>query len=110
MVNLNTKAAFGYTIVVLLGVGLLFGGMIWREQRNRHRLETMPHVPGTILSFQRRKGGIRAWIEFARMENGNSIACRTEVNLGTGSVAVGQTISVVPRPDSCGEPAVAIGR
>lgn len=102
--------AIAYSLVMLVGLGLIFGGLFWRRQSDQRRLATETHIPATILSVQEMRGGPRAWIAFTRMENGVAIACRTEVNLGPYSVAVGQVISVVPRPDSCGEPAVAVRR
>lgn len=104
------RGALAYGFVMLVGLGLIFGGLLWRHQSDQSRLATETHIPATILSVQEMRGGPRAWIAFMRMENGVAIACRTEVNLSPYTVAVGQVISVVPRPDSCGEPAVAVKR
>lgn len=106
--DFNKRAALIYSCITLAVVGLVVGSLIWRDQRNRDRLATGPHVPGTIVSFWLNRGNARALVEFTRYQNGEPILCRTEVTLPSGDVKVGQRVSVVPRSNSCGDAAVGL--
>lgn len=100
--------------VCLLGIVMLIGSlpiaaMFWRQYADQRRLATEPHVRGSVLSYRRIKQSTRAMIEFVRKDaSGNYALCQTEVTLPGHQVEYRQTIFVVPRANSCGQPAVAL--
>lgn len=97
--------AFGGIMLSFLGS---FGAvMIWRHQADQRRLAIEPHVRGTILSFRQNRDWIRAVVEFTRTQDGSKFVCRTEVSLKGNDFQIGQAVAVVPRADSCGQPAVS---
>lgn len=101
--------------VIIIPAILIVVGGFWIGSYNDQRLATEPHVPGTVLAIRdRNRNATRVLIEFTREQAGASILCRAEVflsdkdvHLSDKVISVGQTVSVVPRPDSCGQPAVA---
>ncbi|HEY8579129.1 MAG TPA: hypothetical protein VIL72_04530, partial [Beijerinckiaceae bacterium] len=79
--------------------------------KEEHLLATRPTVPGEVLEASFVRGGTQAWISFTRIDkDGREVACRTQVTISRHYVQVGDVVAVVPRPDSCGQPAVGVRR
>ena len=97
-----------FGLVLLIG-SLPIAAMFWRQYADQRRLATEPHVRGSVLSYRRIKQSTRAVIEFVRKDaSGNYALCQTEVTLPGHQVEYRQTVFVVPRENSCGQPAVAL--
>jgi hypothetical protein len=95
--------------VMCLVMAMLLGGISWRNYRDTLRFERGPRTDATVVSIISSGKTKRGVIEFSRQTSTGPVPCRAEVTLGIGDKAfhVGQLVTVVPRDDSCGEPAVA---
>lgn len=102
---------FGALVLLAAGLfaaGLLSGGWAIRSHREEVMMRTMPSVLATVSEVQEHENSTTAWIAFTRVSDGAVIACRSWILLHGEhrGLLVGSAVSVVPRSDSCGEPAI----
>lgn len=102
------RSIFAYGAVVICFASMLTGGLAVRSHREETMMQTMPSVPATVLTAKRVKNGISADIAFTRTAGGDPIDCKVQIGLSADrtDLHTGSVVQVVPRSDSCGEPAV----
>ncbi len=102
------RSHLGFVAVVLLGLSLLAAGFALKSYRDETRIETEQGQDARILDLQRRRHTLAGTITFERTVGGRPITCRTQALLGEvgDDLHVGDTITIIPRDDSCGEPII----
>lgn len=102
------RSILAYGAVIMCFVTILIGALAARSLREETMMRSAPPVPAKILEIQQVRGGSNVKIAFERFANGDNIACQTKIIVDSDhkDIHLDSIIEVVPRSDSCGEPAV----
>lgn len=102
------RSHLGFVCVLLVALSLCAAALAVKSQHDVTRKALRASEDALILNLQRRRYSLAGTLAFSRTVDGQRITCRTQAVIGEvgDDLHVGDTIAIIPRDDSCGEPVI----